>query len=454
MAAMPEPATTPAPARPGVGGGEGRASAREIAALALPATLALAADPLLSLVDTALVGRLGTAPLAALGICSAVFTTVFFLFNFLTYGTTAEVARLRGAGRADEVASYALQALWLALGLGLVATVALELAGPLVLAAMGASGDVHGLALSYLRVRALAGVPVLVVMVGHGLFRGLADTRTPLLVAAVANVVNALLSWALIYPAGLGVAGAALGTVVAQTGAAATFLVLARRRLPTPGLRVDPLAVRRLVRVSRDLFLRTASLLAGTLVVTAAAARMSTVTVAAHQIVRELWFLLTLALDGLAIAGQTLVGTALGAGQPARARADARRLAWLGLGAGGLLGCGLLALAAPLPAIFSDDPAVLSAARGVWLVVAVLQIPGGVVFVLDGVLMGAGDYRFLFGSTAAAVLLGVLPLALASLAWGWGLTGLWAAMSALVLIRLATLLWRLRGRVWTESRPG
>lgn len=448
MAVMPLPATTPAPVRRGAGGGQGRASGRQIAALALPATLALAADPLLSLVDTALVGRLGTGPLAALGICSAVFTTVFFLFNFLTYGTTAEIARLRGAGRGDEVATYALQALWLALGLGLAATLLLEVAAPLVLSAMGAAGEVRALALDYLRVRALAGVPVLVVMVGHGLFRGLADTRTPLVVAAAANVVNAVLSWALIYPAGLGVAGVALGTVIAQTGAAAAFLVLARRRLPTPGLRVDPAAVRRLARVSRDLFLRTASLLAGTLVVTAAAARMSTVTVAAHQILRELWFLLALVLDGLAIAGQTLVGTALGAGQPARARADARRLTWLGLVAGTVLGAVLLMLAGPLPAAFSNDPAVLSAARGVWVVVAALQVVGGVVFVLDGVLMGAGDYRFLLRSTVAAVLLGVVPLSLASLAIGWGLPGLWAAMSALMLLRLVALLWRLRRHPW------
>ncbi|MDP8970244.1 MAG: MATE family efflux transporter, partial [Actinomycetota bacterium] len=303
---------------------------REIVALALPAMAALAADPLLSLVDTALVGRLGAVSLAALGIDVTVFTSVFWAFNFLTYGTTAEVAQLRGAGRPQAAALHALQALWLAVGIGAALTAGLLVAAPALVALMGATGEVVEPALAYLRIRALAAVPVLVVAVGHGAFRGLRDTRTPLWITVGANVINALLSWLLIYPARLGIAGAAWGTVAAQTGAAMTFLALGRAAFPVPDLRIDLVAMRSLVRISRDLFLRTAALLAGLAVTTAVAARMGTVVVAAHQIARELWTMIALVLDGFAIAGQALIGTALGAGRSDQARADARRLLWWG----------------------------------------------------------------------------------------------------------------------------
>lgn len=441
--------------RPGVSSlpGPRPASNREIVGLALPAMAALAADPLLGLVDTALVGRLGAVPLAALGINVAVFTAAFLVFNFLTYGTTAEVARLRGAGRPEEAAGHALQALWLACGLGVGASAVLLLAAEPIVGAMGAAGAVTDPALAYLRVRALAAVPVLVVAVGHGAFRGLKDTRTPLYVAVAANVANAVASYVLVYPVGLGVVGAAYGTLLAQSGAAGAFLVLARRRgrFPVRDLHVDPLAMRAIVRISRDLFLRTGALLAALLVTTAVATRMGVETVAAHQIARELWTLLALVLDGFAVAGQALVGTALGAGRPAQARADARRLVAWGLGTGTLVGAVYLALGGILPRAFTTDATVLGEVGSVWLVVALLQPVGGIVFVLDGVLMGAGDFRFLFRSTAAAALGGLVPVCVASLAFGWGLPGIWAGMAVLMGLRLATTLGRLAGGRWAAS---
>ncbi|MBA3372654.1 MAG: MATE family efflux transporter [Euzebyaceae bacterium] len=428
-------------------------SDREILRLALPAMAALAADPLLSLVDTALVGRLGVTQLAALGIDVAVFTTVFFGFNFLTYGTTAAVARLRGAGDDERAASYALQALWLALGLGIVVTAVL-LAGRVgILRAMGASGDVVAPAVAYLQVRALGAVPLLVSQVGHGIFRGLKDTRTPLLVSIVVNVVNGAVSWVLIYPLGYGVAGAAAGTVLAETLAAVILLGLARRRLPTPSARIDPVAMREMVRVSWNLFLRTAALLCGLLITTAVAARMGAVTVAAHQIARELWSMLALVLDGFAIAAQAMIGTALGAGRSQLARTEARRLVWWGLGAGVFIAFGYLALAGPLPRIFTADEGALEQVGDVWLIVALLQPIGGIVFVLDGVLMGAGDFRFLFWSTAAAALGALLPVALLALRFDWGLRGIWAGMGALMLVRLGATLWRLRDGRWARVGP-
>ena len=429
-----------------------RASHREIVALSIPAMAALAADPLLSLVDTALVGRLGAVPLAAMGVSTAVFTTVFWLFNFLTYGTTAEIARLRGAGEAPSAGRHVVQALWLALLCGLLVTAVLLLAAPLILAAMGAKGEVLDQALSYLRVRALAAVPVMIVAVGHGAFRGLKDTRTPLWIAVATNLVNGFASWALIYPAGLGIAGAAWGAVGAQSGAALTFLLLGRARLRPSTLRLDPAAMRRIVTISRDLFLRTATLLGGVLVATSVAARMGVVTVAAHQIIRELWSLQGLVLDGFAIAGQALVATAAGAARPDVARADARRLTVYGLAAGVLLGLLHLSLAGVLPRLFTTDPRILAAVGEVWWVLAALLPAAGVVFVLDGILMGAADFRFLLGSTALASLGGLVPVSLLALRLDAGLVALWWAMGVLMVIRLVTTLQRLRGGGWLLQR--
>lgn len=429
---------------------------RQILALALPATLALAADPLLSLVDTALVGRLGSVPLAALGIDTAVFTTIFFGFNFLAYGTTAAVARRRGAGDAAGATTYAVQALWLAVLLGVASTTVLLAAGPAIVKLMGATPPVTEPALEYLRVRAFGAVALLVVQVGHGAFRGLHDTRTPLAVTVVANVVNGVVSWVLIYPVGLGVAGAAIGTVVAEVAAAAALLVLGARALGLGGpgrasLRIERRAMTEILNISRNLFLRTASLLTGLLLTTAIAARMGTVVVAAHQIARELWTMLALVLDGFAIAGQAMVATALGAGDTARALAESKRLTAWGMVGGLVIGAAYLPLGGVLPAVFTRDAAVLASVSSVWIIVAALQPVGGVVFVLDGVLMGAGDFRFLFLSTAGAALGALVPVGLIALAQGWGLAGVWAGMSALMLVRLVTIVARWRSGRWMTA---
>lgn len=421
---------------------------REILSLAVPATLALAADPLLSLVDTALVGRLGSVPLAALGIDTAVFTTVFFGFNFLTYGTTAAVARRRGANDPEGASRYAVQALWLALGLGVLASAVLLVAAPAIVRLMGATAEVAEPAVVYLRIRAAAAIAVLVVQVGHGTFRGLHDTKTPLVISLIANVVNGVVSWILIYRGGMGVAGAALGTVLAEVGAGLAFLVLGARRLRPGSLRIDRSAMREIVRVSRDLFLRTVSLLTGLLVTTAIAARMGVVVVAAHQIARELWTMLALVLDGFAIAGQAMIASALGAGDTRRAIEQSRRLVWWGLAGGIVIGLGYFALAGALPGVFTTDDPVLALVASVWWIVAALQPIGGVVFVLDGVLMGAGDFRFLLWSTAGAALGALVPVGLLAVAFDWGLPGVWAGMAAMMLVRLVTIVWRWRSGAW------
>ena len=424
---------------------------REIVGLALPAMAALAADPLLGLVDTALVGRLGAVPLAGLGVSVALFTLAFFGFSFLTYGTTAEVARLRGARRPDEAAAYALQALWLAIALGVVVLVAFQAAAPLLLGVMGAAGEVADAAEVYLRIRALAAVPVLIVLVGHGAFRGVKDMRTPLLVTLAVNLANALLSWLLIYPVGLGIAGAALGTLIAQTGGAATFLVLGRRRFAPPRLRVDPVAMRRIAAISRDLFLRTAALVSALPVSTAVATRMGTVTVAGHQVARELWTMLALVQDGFAIAGQAMIATALGAGRVDQARAAAVRLVGWGTAFGFVVGAVYLVAEGVLPGVFTTDPAVLTAVTSVWVLVALLQPIGGVAYVLDGILMGAGDFRFLWWSTALAAWGGLVPICLLALWFGWGLPGIWWGMVVMMIGRAVLTVARLKSGAWAVA---
>lgn len=417
----------------------GVSRSHRILGLAVPAMGALAADPLLGLVDTAFVGRLGTPQLAALGIDTAIFTTTFVVFNFLTYGTTAEVARLVGAGHPRRATQHVVQAVILSVAFGILVTAVLLLATQPVLDVMGASGAVVDPAATYLRVRALAAVPVLVVQASHGAFRGLSDTRTPLWVTIGANTVNAALSWLLIFPAGLGVAGAAWGTVVAQSMAALVFLRLLRRRLPDPVLRFEPVAARHLLVIGRDLFVRTVGLVAGLAVVTALAARMGTVTVAAHQVARELWLFMVLVLDGFAIAGQAMVGTALGAGRRDELPDLVRELMWWGLGSGAVLGLGYLAAVGPLPFLFTSDPEVVRTVRRVWWLVALLQPIGGVVFVLDGVFMGAAEFRYLAATTLAAVAV-LVGAALAAAAFDGGLLALWGAMAALMVVRLGTML--------------
>lgn len=420
-----------------------RPTDRRIARLAFPAIGALAADPLLSLTDTVLVGGLGLIPLAALGVNAAVFTTIFVTFNFLVYGTTAAVARLRGSGDPDGAGRHVAQALWLAIALGLAATLLLQSGATRIVRLIGADGALEGPTLEYLRVRSFAAMPFLIVMVGHGMYRGMLDTRTPMRIAVATNLANVILSATLIYPVGLGVAGAAWGTLIAQTGAALTFLRLGSRIVP-PGTRGFELRrMRTLIKVSRHLFLRTLSLLTGTLITTAVAVRMGVTVIAGHQIVREVWTLLALTLDGLAIAAQGMVGTAIGQSRTRYALALTKRLLRWGAVAGLVLAPVILALGGLAPRLFTRDAAVLSQVGQAWWILAIILPMGGIVFVADGILIGSGDFRFLMWSTGLSALAVLAPIAVASAALGWGITGLWSGMAAMLFTRLAASLWRI-----------
>ncbi len=424
----------------------GRSHDRQILRLAVPALGALAADPLVSLVDTAFVGRLGSTELGALGVNAAVFAVAFVLFNFLAYGTTPLVAAAWGSGDREAASRVVTQAIGLAIVIGATATVVLELMWQPLLRVMQAGPDLLQPAGEYLRIRALAAPAVLLVTVGHGAYRGMQDTRTPLLVTLGLNLINLVGDPLLIFVAGWGLRGAAVATVLAQWVGAIWFLVLLNRRRREMGLpiRVPRLGeFRQLATAGTELIARTAGLLAVFTVATAAAARVGTATVAAHQVAAQVWLFLSLVLDSLAIAGQALVGRYLGAGKVAEARAASNRMLQWGFALGATLGLVFWLLGPVLPRLFTDDPEIIALVAGVMPFVAVLQPIGALVFVWDGIYMGARQFRFLMISTLFAAG-GAGVVLILTVTGGWGLTGVWWGITALIVGRLSLLAGRYR----------
>ena len=431
-----------------------RATDREILRLAVPAFGALVAEPLFLLADSAIVGRLGTVPLAGLGVAGALLATAVGVFVFLAYGTTAAVARQVGAGDLRGAVTDGVDGIWLAALLGVTVGVAGGvLADPLV-GAFGPSAEVADQAVTYLR-WSLPGLPaMLVVLAATGILRGLQDTRTPLVVAAAGAGANALLSVALVHGAGLGIAGAAIGTVLAQVGMAVAFLAVVVRAARRTGasLRPDARGVRRVARAGVPLLVRTLTLRAALLMTTWVAVAQGDAALAAHQVATVVWGFLALALDAVAIAGQALTGRALGAGDAPGVRDLTRRMLAWGVGAGVVLGVLLLAGRGLLAPLFSPEPAVQSALTAVLVVIALAMPLAGWVFVLDGVLIGAGDGRYLavagLWTLAAFVPLGALVL-VAPVTGTSGLVWLWVAFAGgFMLARGVTLGLRLRGDAW------
>jgi putative MATE family efflux protein len=448
--------TAPAPTAPTAPGAPERDISRrvgehdrEIFRLAIPAFFALAAEPLYVLVDTAIVGHLGTLPLAGLGVAGAVLSIAFGIFNFLAYGTTASVARRIGAGDSRGAAEHGVAGVWLALGLGLSLTIfGLALSGPIV-SGMGASAHVAPYARTYLRISLLGAPFVLIALAGTGYLRGLQDTRTPLVIALAANAFNLALEVALVYGVHLGIAGSAWGTVVAQVGAAAAYLAIVRRnvRKSKASARPNAAQLRAAGTVGAYLTVRTGTLLLAFTAATAIASRIGDAQVAAHQIAFQLWLLLALCLDAIAIAGQAIVGRALGASDAMLTRSASRRMLELGLIVGVGLGLLVVALDPALALAFTKDEAVRSELRPVLLMVALMQPLAAEVFVLDGIMIGAGDVRYLALAMTAATLC-FAPAAYAVLATGAGLVALWGALFVFMLARLVGLGLRYRGDEW------
>ncbi|WP_055545983.1 MATE family efflux transporter [Streptomyces sp. NBRC 110028] len=422
---------------------------REIVALAVPAFGALVAEPLFVMVDSAIVGHLGTPQLAGLGVAAALLTTAVNIFVFLAYATTAAVARRVGAGDVPGAIRQGMDGIWLALLLGAAVITAALPTAPGLVDLFGASGTAAPYAITYLRVSALGIPAMLVVLAATGVLRGLQDTRTPLYVALGGFTANAALNAGLVYGAGLGIAGSAWGTVIAQWAMAAVYLAVVVRGARRHGasLRPDIAGIRACAHAGAPLLVRTLSLRAVMLIATAVAARLGDTEVAAHQIVLTLWTLLAFALDAIAIAGQAIIGRYLGAEDAEGARAACRRMVQWGIVAGIVLGLLVVASRPLFIPLFTTDPGVKDALLPVLLVTAAIQPVSGVVFVLDGVLMGAGDGRYLAG--AMIVTLAVFaPVALLVPIWGGGLTALWWTMALMMSLRLATLWLRARSGRW------
>jgi putative MATE family efflux protein len=424
----------------------------EILRLAVPALGALAAEPLYVLVDTAIVGHLGTPQLAALALASTVLSTLVSLCIFLTYGTTAQVARLHGAGEERQAGRLAAQALWLALAIGAVLVVlCVALAVPLI-EVLGGDGHVGSLAERYLRLAALGLPCALVALAGQGHLRGTGDLKTPLVIVAAAQAANVVLELFLVYGLDWGLDGSAVGTVFAQLGMGVAFAALLLRA-GGPGVdrRPVPELMRPLLRVSGQLFVRSAALLAAFTTASAVLARVGEASLGAHQIAFQIFIFLALVLDAVAIAAQVLVGRALGADDVAGAIASGARVVFWGFVAGCVFGAALLALHDVLPRAFTGDPRVLDRAAAIWPMFAAMQPAAGVVFALDGILIGAGDTRYLAVAMVIAGPLTYVPLALLALALHWGIIGVWAALLALMGMRLLLMATRFSSRRWAVA---
>ena len=422
---------------------------REIISLAVPAFGALVAEPLFLMVDSAIVGHLGTPQLAGLAIAAALLTTAVSVFVFLAYATTAAVARRVGAGDLQAAIRQGMDGIWLALLLGATVIAVTLPTAPWLVDLFGASDTAATYAVTYLRISSLGIPAMLVVLAATGVLRGLQNTRTPLYVAVVGFAANALLNLVLVYGAGLGIAGSAWGTVAAQCGMAAAYLVVVVRGARRHGasLRPDAAGIRASAQAGVPLLVRTLSLRAVLLIATAVAARLGDADVAAHQVLLSLWSLTAFALDAIAIAGQAIIGRYLGADDALGARQACRRMVQWGVVSGVVLGV-LIILARPLfIPLFTTDSAVRDTLLPALLVVALSQPIAGVVFVLDGVLMGAGDGPYLAGAMLLTLAV-FAPVALLVPTLGGGLTALWWAMTLMMTVRLLTLWLRARSGRW------
>lgn len=422
---------------------------RQIVAVAVPAFFALITEPLMLLADTAIIGHLGTPELGGLAAASVVLGAVVGLCVFLAYGSTASVARHHGAG--DERAAYslAISSLWLAVGLGVVLGAGVAASSGAFAAALSSSDRVAGFAQEYLAISALGVPAMLLLLAATGALRGVLDLRTPLKATIAANVVNVVLNVVFVYGFDWSVRGAAAGTVIAQWLAAAWLVTVVVRRSRPARASTRP-HVGQIIAAARQgipLIVRTVTLRVALVLAALVAAGLGDASLAAHQVAGTIVGFLAFGLDAIAIAGQTLTGRSLGAGDAGGTRAMTRRMIAWGAGTGIAAGAVLAAAAPWLPRLFTSDPAVHDALIPALLVIALIQPVSGIVFVLDGVLIGAGDGVYL---AVAGVITLVVYVPVVALVW-WldaGFTWLWVAYGAFLVARLGTLWWRQRGQAW------
>ena len=419
---------------------------REILRLALPALGALAAEPLYVLVDTAVVGHLGRSQLAALGVASTLFSALA-MFNFLQYGTTAQTARAVGAGEDETAARLGGQTLWLSLAFGVaLAGLIAALAEPIV-HVVGARGQTAEYAVTYVRIVAIGVPSAFLTLGGQGFLRGVSDLRTPLIFVLGGNAANVILEVWFVYGLHWGIRGSAWGTAIAQTGMGLGIAWAILRRIGRRNAVFRLALARRLLAIGKHIFVRTAALMSSFVLAGAVIARSGDAALAAHQIAFQLWILLALVLDAVAIAGQIIVGRELGAARPEDAYAASARMIELSVGLGAVFTVLLFAFQDVLPRAFTSDAEVLAQCALVWPLFALMQPLNGAVFALDGILIGASDGAYLAASMVTAFVCCATVLVVC-LNRGWGIQGVWSALVVLIAVRLVTLGLRFRRRRW------
>ncbi|MCW2603253.1 MAG: efflux family protein [Pseudonocardiales bacterium] len=433
---------------------------RQILALAVPALGALVAEPLFLLADSAIVGHLGVPQLAGLALASTVLLTAVGLSIFLAYGATAAVARRIGAGDTAGAVQHGIDGLWLGLCLGVAMIAVLLPRAPWWIGLLGGSEQTEALeaGVTYLRWSTLGLPAMLVVLASTGVLRGLQRTTPTLVVAVAGAAANIPLNVLFVYGLDWGIAGSAIGTVAVQWAMGAALAALVLRAAPGVDRRPSPIRIARSGRAGLPIFLRTLTLRTAMVLTVAVGAAKGEIALAGLQVTMNIWNLLGLALDAIAIAAQALTGRALGAGDADRARALTRKMLVWGVCAAALLGV-LLAAAAPFAGrLFSTDPDVRAAIAAALVVIAVGMLVAGPVFVLDGVFLGAGDSRYLALSgsvTLVAYLPALAAVGLLAPDGRGGLIWLWAAYAGVFMTaRLLTLGWRYRSARWLVLGAG
>ncbi|WP_234947114.1 MATE family efflux transporter [Corynebacterium sp. CNCTC7651] len=426
-------------------------SPRQIFALALPALGVLAANPLYLLLDTAVVGRLGTGQLAALAAGTAIQSTVTTQLTFLSYGTTARSSRLYGAGKRDKAVAEGVQATWVAVAVGLaLAGLIWAFAQPIALWLTNDQATSVAAA-AWMRMAAFAIPLTLIIMAGNGWMRGVQNTKLPFRLTLCGLIPGAILLPFAVDRYGL--VGSAAANVLGMGIAASLFLVVLVREHAANGGSWAPqwsIISQQLV-LGRDLILRSLSFQISLLAAAAVAGRFGVAVLAAHQIMLQLWNFLTLVLDSMAIAAQTLTGAALGTGQVARAKSVGVQATKYTVVLSLVLAAVFAVLARPIQSIFTRDPAVFGELGVPWWLLIAMIVAGGVVFALDGVMLGAGDAAFLRNLTIVSVLGAFVPLTVASMYFGWGLTGIWAGHLASIVMRLVGDVLRFRSMRWART---
>ncbi len=421
----------------------------------MPAFGALVSEPLFLLADSAIIGHLGTPELAGLGVAATIIASAVSLCIFLAYGTTSVVARMIGAGDLEGALRRGVHGLWLALSIGMLLAALGLVAAPTTVGWFGPDAAAAGHAVTYMRI-SMAGIPaMLIVLAMTGVLRGLQDTRTPLFVAAAANLANVGLSVGLVYGLGLGIGGSALGTVIAQWSAAAVYVLVVVRSANRVNVRLNPdlTGMRAGLMASAPLLVRNLALRGVLVLSTVVVAKQGPESLAAHQVAFIIWTTLSLSLDAIAIAGQALVGRYLGATDVTGAKAATNRMIEWSISAGLLFAAILIAARQVIPALFTPDVEVQRLLASALIAVAVIQPVAGWVFALDGVLIGAGDARYLAIAQAFTFAIFV-PLALTVMFFDLGLNALWWALGGWMLARLAVMAWRERSDAWLVTGPG